>query len=474
MDLAALNQQAVQALQSGDLAKADSLIGQLLTARPGHPLVNYLLGALRVQQGRSAEALEPLEAAHRAKPDNVSVLLHMGNALQTLKRFDEAVMKYDLALKLKPDFKTIADFRRDNAGAIKQACRQFTMLCKEMGLFGGRLVGIDGSKYRAVNSKKRNFTEEKLNGLIKYVDKKVDEYLQTMDEMDSEEIDERKPTKEELTEKIEELRRRKQDYEAKKKVLEETGETQMSLTDPDSRLMKTKDGKNVCYNLQMAVDSKHKLIIAHEVINECNDQQQLLNMARRAKEVLGVEQIEVVADKGYWNGEQVGECDKEGITVYIPEKRTSSKEGTFSKDDFVYRANKDVYECPAKQELQYWYTHNRNGRDVRVYKGVACEGCEIRSKCTTSSTSRLVRRWPGEDALEKMGQRVRGDPDKMKLRGQLVEHPSGTLKRWWGYEQFLTKGLKKVAAESDLMILAYNIRRVINIEGTKKMIDALA
>jgi transposase len=376
--------------------------------------------------------------------------------------------------KLKPDFKTIADFRRDNAGSIKQACRQFTMLCKQMGLFGGRLVGIDGSKYRAVNSKKRNFTEEKLKGLIKYVDKKVEEYLQTMDEMDSEEIDERKPTKEELTEKIEELRRRKQDYESKKKVLEEVGETQMSLTDPDSRLMKTKDGKNVCYNLQMAVDSKHKLIIAHEVINECNDQQQLLNMARKAKEVLGVEQIEVVADKGYWNGEQVSECDKEGITVYIPEKRTSSKEGIFSKDEFVYRANTDVYECPAKQELQYWYTHKRNGRDVRVYKGVACEGCEIRSKCTTSSTSRLVRRWPGEDALEKMAQRVRGDPDKMKLRGQLVEHPSGTLKRWWGYEQFLTKGLKKVAAESDLMILAYNIRRVINIEGIKKMIEALA
>jgi transposase len=375
--------------------------------------------------------------------------------------------------KLRPDFKTIADFRRDNAGAIKKACQQFTVLCEGMNLFSGRLVGIDGSKYRAVNSKKRNFTKEKLKGLREYVDKKVDEYLKTMDEMDSEESDERKPTKEELTEKIEELRRRKQGYEAKEKELEKSGEIQMSLTDPDSRLMKTKEGKNVCYNLQMAVDSKHKLIIAHEVTNECNDQQQLLNMARKAKEVLGVEEIEVVADKGYWDGEQVSECEKEGITVYIPEKRTASKEGVFSKDAFVYRADRDVYECPAMKELQYWSKEKRKGREVRVYKGVACDGCGIKSQCTTSSTSRLVRRWPGEDALERMAQRVRGDPDKMKLRGQLVEHPSGTLKRWWGYGQFLTKRLKHVETESSLMILAYNMRRVLNIEGINKMIEAL-
>jgi transposase len=379
-----------------------------------------------------------------------------------------------LLRKLRPDFKTIADFRRDNGEAIKKACQQFTVLCERMNLFGGRLVGIDGSKYRAVNSKKRNFSKEKLKGLREYVDKKVNEYLKTMDEMDLQESDERKPTKEELTEKIEELRRRKQDYEAKEKELEESGEKQMSLTDPDSRLMKTKEGQNVCYNLQMAVDSKHKLIIAHEVTNECNDQQQLLSMARKAKEVLGVEEIEVVADKGYSHGEQVSECEKEGITAYIPQKRTASKEGFFSKDEFVYRGETDVYECPAGQELHYWSKENRNGRVVRVYRGVACEECGIKSQCTTSKRSRLVRRWPGEDALERMAQRVRGDPDKMKLRGQLVEHPSGTLKRWWGYGQFLTRGLKKVETESSLMILAYNMRRVINIEGIQKMIEALS
>jgi len=376
--------------------------------------------------------------------------------------------------KLKPDFKTIADFRRDNGGAIKQACQQFTVLCQQMNMFSGQLVGIDGSKYRAVNSKKRNFTKEKLKGLREYVDKKVDEYLKTMDEKDSEEVDEDKPTKEELKEKIEELRRRKEGYEAKEKELEKSGERQMSLTDPDSRLMKTKEGTNVCYNLQMAVDSKHKLIIAHEVTNECNDQQQLLKMARKAKEVLGVEQIEVVADKGYSDGEQVRECEKEGITAYIPQKRIASKDGAFSKDAFVYRAETDVYECPARQKLEYRSTENRKGREVRVYRGVACDECAIKSQCTTSSSSRLVRRWPGEDALERMSHRVRGDPEKMKLRGQLVEHPSGTLKRWWGYGQFLMKGLKKVETESCLMILAYNMRRAINIAGTEKMIDAIA
>jgi len=220
-----------------------------------------------------------------------------------------------LMRKLRPDFKTIADFRKDNAEALKQVCREFTLLCKRLELFGGELVAIDGSKFKAQNSKRRNFTAKKLDESIKEVDAKIESYLGQLDEADQQEADVKAPTAEQLKEKIERLRTRKRDYEQMQQQLKESGEAQISLTDPDSRSMRVSQGTDVCYNVQTVVDDLHKLIVEHEVTNDPTDQAQLSRMAIRAKQTLGVDELEAVADKGYYDGAEVKKCEQAGITV---------------------------------------------------------------------------------------------------------------------------------------------------------------
>jgi hypothetical protein len=381
-----------------------------------------------------------------------------------------------LMRKLRPDFKTIADFRRDNPQAIKKVCREFTLWCKRLELFGGELVAIDGSKFVAVNSPKRNFTEKKLKRMIEEIEGKIEQYLKELDRQDKQEVDERSLSAEELKEKIERYKQRRGQYEQLKRDLEQSGESQVSLTDPQSRSMRVGHGVEVSYNVQIVVDHRHKLVLEHEVVNEVTDQGQLSTMAKKAKETLEVESLEVVADRGYYNGEEVKACEQSGITAYVPKPNNSSnlKRGLFTKEDFVYDGGKDCYRCRAGKELSYRFNSVEQGRPVRSYEIFGCNSCELKSKCSINQRGRRrITRWVDEAILEAMARRVAEHPEKVELRKCLAEHPFGTIKRAMNQGYFLMRGLTKVGAETSLTILAYNLKRVINILGVRTMVEAL-
>src|SRR5499426_1896288 len=335
-----------------------------------------------------------------------------------------------LMRKLRPDFKTIAYFRRNNAEAIKKVCREFTLWCKRLELFGGELVAIDGSKFGAVNSPKRNFTEKKLRRMIQEIDAKIDQYLKELDRQDKQEVGERSLSTEELKEKIERYKQRRGQYEQLKKDLEQSGESQVSLTDPQSRAMRVGHGVEVSYNVQIVVDDKQKLV--EQVTNEVTDQAQLSTMAKKAQETLGVQTLEVVADRGYYNGEEVKACEQSGMTAYVPKPNNSSnlKRGLFTKEDFVYDGGKDCYWCPAGKELSYRFNSVEQGRPVRSYEIFGCNRCELKSKCSINQRGRRrITRWVDEAILEAMARRVAEHPEMVELRKCLAEHPFGTIKR---------------------------------------------
>src|SRR5882724_2121707 len=380
--------------------------------------------------------------------------------------------------KLSPDFKTIADFRRDNLQAIKQVCREFTLLCRKLKLFGGELVAIDGSKFKAVNNRRRNFNEGRLTKAIKAIEEKIDGYLDDLDQADADEPgpDEPGPSATELREKIETLQQRKTTYQALHQGFKESGAKQVSLTDKDARSMVMHHGSTeVGYNVQTVVDEKHQLIVEHEVTNDSTDHAPLAEMALRAKETLAVEKLEVVADLGYYDGAEVKQCAQAGITAYIPKPLTSvnRKRGLFTKQDFVYHEAKDCYRCPQGEELTYRYESFEQNRLIRYYTTGKCRDCPLKSKCTTNSRGRRITRWVDEKLLEDMARRVRARPEVMRRRQQLSEPPFGTIKRAMGHGYFLMRGLNKVGAEMCLTVLSYNLKRVINIIGVKKMIEAV-
>ena len=379
--------------------------------------------------------------------------------------------------KLTPDFKTIADFRKDNRKAIRQVCRAFVLLCRDQGLFGGELVAIDGSKFKASNNRARNVTQRQLKRQLKDLDQKIDTYLHDLDERDEAEPDAPKLSAQELREKIEALKARRGKLLELSQEMEDAGQTQISLTDPDSRSMPAGGGQvtDVCYNVQVAVDEKHKLIVDHEVTNEPTDRYLLHPMALRAQEVLGVDHLEVVADMGYSNGQQVKACLESGITPYLPQANTSANSalGLFGKQDFHYDAAQDCYRCPAGEMLTFRFQTREAGRDIRTYTTSACALCRLKHRCTRARDNRRITRWVDEAILEAMAERVRAHPEKVKLRKCLVEHPFGTIKRHWNQGFFLTRGLTKVKAEMSLTVLAYNIQRVVKILGVPRMIEAL-
>jgi len=409
-----------------------------------------------------------------------------------------------LLKRLAPDFKTIADFRRDNRQAIRQVCRQFTLFCRQLDLFGGELVAIpqehrddvDGSKFKAQNGKGRNFTHKKLKRQLKDLDKKIDDYLQELDQADEEEKDTPdKPNAHELREKIEAMKRRQAELRDIQEKLNQTGQSQLSLTDPDSRATPSRcpagmpvgggEATVVGYNVQLSVDAKHKLIVDHEVTNDVTDLGLLSHMAKAAKEALGADEIDVIADMGYYHGQQVKECLKADITPYIPKANPSAnrKRGLFTKENFHYDAQDDCYRCPAGQALTYRFTTIEQEREIRYYADpAACRSCPLKAKCTRNKGGRRITRWVHEHVLEAMQARVRAQPDKLALRKQLVEHPFGTIKHStssrcpYGMNQgyFLMRGLEKVRAETALTVMAYNIKRVIRILGVPRMIQALA
>ncbi len=381
--------------------------------------------------------------------------------------------------KLTPDFKTIADFRKDNLAAIKRVCREFTLLCRKLELFGGELVAIDGSKFKAVNNRKRNFSEKRLERALVAIDEKINSYVETLDEHDHADTEApvtKMPTAEELHAKIATLKERKRKYEALSQQLRESGEKQVSLTDPDARSMVTHFGvTDVCYNVQTSIDAKHKLIVEHEVTNNPTDHAQLAKMALKTKETLQVEEMNVLADMGYFDGSEVKKCVDAKITTFIPKPSTSSgkKRGLYTKDEFSYDKERDSYTCPQGAALTFRFNATERDRNIKYYASTECRGCPAKHLCTTSKDGRRLTRLVDEDLLDDMAQRVTENPQLMKQRQQLSEHPFGTIKRSMVSSYFLMRGLKKVAAEMSLTVLCYNLKRVMNILGVEKLIAAV-
>ena len=380
-----------------------------------------------------------------------------------------------LMRKLRPDFKTIADFRKDNRKAFRGVFRQFVLVCKEMGLMGGELVAVDGSKFKAVNSGQKNFSQKKLEQRLKEIDKKVERYLEEMDRADKQE-NQNPVTAEELKEKIDKLKERKGRYEELLKELKASGKKQVSLTDPDSRAMALTPKGEVSYNVQTAVDSKHHLIVEQDVTNEGLDNHQLLLMAQRSQEMLGQTDLHVVADMGYYNHEELKQCEEAGVTPYVsrPIVSKNTARGLFGKEKFVYEADGDCYRCPAGERLTFRFeSKERKQKKFRYYWTTACLGCPIKAQCTTNKKFRRLKRWEHEAVVERIEQRVRANPSIMKLRQQIVEHPFGTIKFWNDQRHFLMKGLEKVKGEFSLSTLAYDIKRAINVLGVKALVAAL-
>jgi len=378
--------------------------------------------------------------------------------------------------RLAPDFKTIADFRKDNGKAIRQVCGKFVALCRKMNLFSLAIVAIDGSKFKAVNNRDKNFTTAKMKRRLEAVETKIASYLAELDEADQGEPDVTEAETEKLQEKISALEERQQRLKKLEAQMQEAPDKQVSLTDPDCRSMKTRGTGIVGYNVQTAVDVKHHLIPAHEVINSGSDRNQLNTMAERAREAMGVETLEVLADAGYYNGKEIVACEDDEITTYVPKTNTSNSkaEGRFSKQDFQYIPEDNEYRCPAGQRLTYRYdTFDKKAqKQLHVYMTSACKDCKIREQCTKGK-ERRISRWEREDVLDVMQQRLEENPEKMLLRKQTVEHPYGTIKYWMGATHFLMKTLEHVNTEMSLHVLAYNMKRVMNIMGVRTLMEAM-
>ncbi len=376
--------------------------------------------------------------------------------------------------KLAPDFKTIADFRKDNVKPLRAVNRQFTLLCRKLELFGGQLLAIDGSKFGAVNARDQNFNAAKLEDLIGRADARLAEYLQAMDNADADESAPAALDKTQLAQKIAVLRE-KQEWHAELLAQLDEEQKQISVTDPDSRKMPTAHGTVVGYNAQLAVDAKHKLIAAADVTNEVTDLKQLAEVALEAKANLELKQTEVVADAGYYNASEVSRCAEQRITAYVPKADTSANtaRGLYGKSRFRYDEKKDVYVCPAGAELTYRFATYELGRELRYYRARGCKTCALKSQCTRNKSNRTITREENEALMEAMAARMRAQPWKFKLRKTLAEHPFGTIKRWFGYTHFLLKGLEKVRCEWSLTTLVYNLKRVLNLVSFEKLMAAV-
>jgi len=381
---------------------------------------------------------------------------------------------------LRPDFKTLCRFRQENAEAISEVLIRFRMWCEGAELFGKELVAIDGSKFKAVNSVDRNVTHGKLAKLIKREKESVERYLAELEETDAQdEGEESGLTAEELKEKIATIGESLKQHEELLAEMKESGEKQRSLTDPEARLMKTAKGTDVSYNVQTAVDSKHKLIVTVEVTNDGCDRELLPEMAKAAKDGLNVEELTVVADGGYFGCEAVKACEDDNITAYVPiaESTAAESRGVFSSKRFKYDDVRDLYVCPAGAELRAVSRgvekNARYDKEIMIYATKECNGCPLRSKCTTSKYGRKIKRWVHYEVLDRLRERLRDNPEIIRRRKALVEHPFGTIKVGMGHDRMLLKGLRNVGTEIKLTVLSYNLKRVMSILGIEKMIEML-
>ena len=379
--------------------------------------------------------------------------------------------------RLIPDHKTIADFRKDNGPAIRQVCTRFVSLCREMGLLSTASVAIDGSKFKAVNNRDKNFTRAKMERRMAQIEESVARYLQQLDTADRQEPSEVLSTKiRRLKEKIAKLEDAMQRLAVLEAQMLAAPDQQISLTDPDARSMATSGrGSGVVgYNVQVAVETEHHLIITHEVTNVGSDRAQLATMAKEAKAVLQTERLDAVADRGYFSGEEILACEEAGITVTLPKPMTSNAkaEGRFGKQDFRYVAEEDVYICPAGERLAYHSTNEEHGLVLHRYWTNACQSCAIKHSCTTGKERRITR-WEHEPVLEAVQRRLDEHPEKMRQRRETVEHPFGTIKARMGATHFLMKTLPRVTGEMALHVLAYNLTRVMNIMGSRPLLAAI-
>ncbi|MCP4208549.1 MAG: IS1182 family transposase [Shimia sp.] len=423
------------------------------TGRPGyHPgvlLKLYVYGYLnRVQSSRRLE---------REAGRNVEVMWLTG--------------------RLAPDHKTIADFRKDNGAAIGKVCSQFVELCRRIGLLSVASVAIDGSKFKAVNNRDRNFTKAKMARRMKQIEESVERYLHQLDSADRQE-----PTAaitsrvDRLKEKIGKLGEEMGRLKALEVQMLDAPDEQISLTDPDARSMATSGrGSGVVgYNVQAAVETDHHLIVAHDVVQTGSDRAQLAPIGQMAKEALGVDELDVVADRGYFSAGQIKECADADITPTLPKPQTSRnrKKGMFVKADFRYVADEDAYVCPAGERLPWRCVTEEGGLVVSRYWTDACGACTLKDQCTTGK-ERRISRWEHEHLVEDVQRRLDENPEAMRQRRETVEHPFGTIKMWMGATHFLMKRLKNVKTEMALSVLAYNLTRVMNIIGIRPLMAAI-
>lgn len=379
--------------------------------------------------------------------------------------------------RLVPDHKTIADFRKDNGLALRKVCAQFVELCREMGLLAKASVAIDGSKFKAVNNRDKNFTKGKVERRRAQLEESVARYLAQLDTADLQEPSEALAAKAKyLKEKLAKLDSEMQRLAAYEKQMLASPDEQISLTDPDSRSMATSGrGSGVVgYNVQVAVETENHLIVTHEVTTWGSDRAQLARVGKAAKAVMQADTLDAVADRGYFNSPEILACHEAGITVTLPKPMTSGakSEGRFGKQDFVYLQDEDVYRCPAGERLKYRYSNEERGQRLRRYWTTVCPNCPLKSSCTTGPERRITR-WEHEHLLDAVQQRLDEDPQAMRRRRETVEHPFGTLKMRMGATHFLMKTLPKVATEMALHVLAYNLTRVMNIVGIKPLMAAI-
>ena len=403
------------------------------------------------------------------------------NRIQSSRRLErEAQRNLELIWlcgRLAPDFKTIADFRKDNGVAIRQVCKEFVLLCRQLDLFSEAIVALDGSKFKAVNNRDKNFTERKLQARLAQLEESIGRYLDEIDRADRQPAAVSESRVSRLKERIAGLQAKMQEMTAIGEEMQLASDGQVSQTDPDARSMAT-SGRGtgiVGYNVQVAVDTKYHLLVAHEVTNQGHDRTALAPMAEKTNAILKQGHLMVIADRGYFNGQQIKACEDQGIKTLVPKTDTSGKRvaGLFTRQDFIYDADQDEYRCPAGERVIRRFSAVERDILLHKYWSSACSKCAIKAQCTTGDYRRISR-WEHEDVLERMQARLAATPDAMKVRRRTVEHVFGTLKSWMGSTHFLTKTLPSVSTEMSLHVLAYNLKRMIKIFGVQPLIRAMA
>ena len=400
------------------------------------------------------------------------------NRIQSSRRLEQEANRNIelmwLTERLAPDFKTIADFRKNNGKGVKQCCRTFIDLCRQMNMFSDAVIAIDGSKFKASNNKSKNYTPKKLQASMERVEKHIDRYLNELDKVD---LNEQDTDTTPIVDKLAWLKTRLAELKELKDKVEAHPDKQISITDPDSRLLKTTAmERKVCYNVQSVVDCKHHLIVAHEVTNT-TDRNQLCRMGKQAQAALKNDDLTVLADKGYFSSKDIVEAQDAGMTPLVPSIDTSGseKKGILNKSLFLYDAEKDRYICPAEKELSPRGQMTDKGMLYRNYSCSVkvCRECNLKPMCNKNATPRIIRRWEHADRIERMTELLESKPDSMVIRQQTVEHPFGTIKLWMGATHLLTRRFKGVSIEMDLHVLAYNLKRMISIFGVSGLIKAL-